>query len=91
MKCKNKLSHLKEFNFFKLENNSFETENDSTITDEIYELLSNNISFKISKDEMQNILDIAENLGYYDGEYSNNPSELIAFIDGYLSCFKGNE
>jgi hypothetical protein len=41
------------------------------MTDEIYEL--------------QTILDIAENLGYYDGHYSDQPTQLIAFIDGYLS------
>lgn len=55
------------------------------MTGEIYELLSDNIAFEVSRDELQTILDLAENLGYYDGEYSNQPAQLIAFIDGYLS------
>ena len=55
------------------------------MTDEIYEILSDNISFEISKEEMEKILNVTENLGYYDGEYTNHPDTLIAFIDGYLS------
>ena len=36
-------------------------------------------------DEIYEILNVTENLGYYDGEYTNHPDTLIAFIDGYLS------
>lgn len=55
------------------------------MTDETFELIKDNISFDVSREELDEILDAAENLGYYDGEYSNNPGSLFAFIDGYMS------
>ena len=56
------------------------------MTDEIYNILVSNISFpNISKEEMSKILDVAENIGYYNGEYTNDPNALTSFIDGYLS------
>lgn len=35
-------------------------------------------------EELQEAFDAAENAGYVSDGYSNNPSELIAFINGYL-------
>ena len=56
------------------------------MSDEIYNLISRNIALKCSKEEMRDILEIAESLGYYDGHYSNEPQALIAFVDGFLSA-----
>lgn len=56
------------------------------MSNETYKLLKNNLSITdVTKEELQEALDAAENIGYYDGEWSDQPACLIAFIEGYLS------
>jgi hypothetical protein len=56
------------------------------MSNETYKLLKRNLLVvDATREELQEALDAAENLGYYDGEWSDQPACLIAFVDGFLS------
>jgi hypothetical protein len=56
------------------------------MTEESLELMRNHCDFADATDEdIEDALNAAENQGYADGDgWSNNPSELIGFVNGYL-------
>jgi hypothetical protein len=52
--------------------------------DEILELLRDHCVIEASDEDIEEAFDVAIEQGYSDGIYSNNPQELIAFIDGFI-------
>lgn len=53
--------------------------------EEILELIKNHLDSDETDEDIQKAVDAAENAGYADSEgWSNNPSELIGFINGYF-------
>jgi hypothetical protein len=54
------------------------------MTEEILGILKDHLTIGLTDDEIIEAFEIATNEGYSDGEYSNNPQELIAFITGYI-------
>lgn len=54
------------------------------MTEEILGLLRDNLSMNLTDEEIIEAFNVATDEDYSDGEYSNNPQELIAFITGYI-------
>lgn len=55
------------------------------MTDETYNILSDFCNEK-NRDELDEAFDAADNEGYVQDDYSNNPTELISYIIGYLAA-----
>lgn len=55
------------------------------MSNETYQMLIGNLQLTATREELQEALDAAENLGYYDGDWSDQPACLIAFVEGFLS------
>ena len=53
--------------------------------EEILELIKNHLDSDETDEDIQKAVDAAENAGYADGDgWSNDPTELIGFINGYF-------
>ena len=54
------------------------------MTKEIYNIIRNNLILDGTYAEIKEAFDEAENAGFVHDGWSNNPSELIGFINGYI-------
>lgn len=55
------------------------------MTEESLNLIKDHLDSDATDEDIQKAIDAAENAGYADGDgWSNNPSELIGFLNGYF-------
>lgn len=53
------------------------------MSDETLEMLKRLTDYD-SEEQLQEAFDAADNAGYVDDEWSNSPSELVAYINGFI-------
>jgi hypothetical protein len=52
--------------------------------EETLELLRDHCVMEATDEDIKEAFDVAIEQGYSDGVYSNNPQELIAFVNGFV-------